>query len=58
MCLEQEQQEQNSDPRTQTHKLKKKILKTKNTIPDPRTKKEKTPTYTHFPSFAQTHSKK
>ena len=31
--------------------------KTKNTIPDTR-KKEKTPTYTHFLSFTQTHSKK
>ena len=44
----------NSNPKTQTHKFKKKP-RTQFQIQE---RKKKTPTYTHFLSFAQTHSKK
>ena len=46
----------NSDPRTQTHKLKKK--KKPRTQFQIQERKKKTPIYTHFLSFTQTHSKK
>ena len=52
MCLKQEHK-----LRFKNTNLEIKNKKTKNTIPNTR-KKEKTPTYTHFLSFTQTHSKK